>query len=350
MTTEKERKAQVIADTLAEKQPSTPQAHAITFAFLTATENVTQREYAEALGISDRTVRKYISQHKQDYEEEIRRAEGELKQILGRSKQQREMMGSELDAFLNILIEKGTDPNGSTQDRKLLIEFTGLSGKDLIARQAQKGSTLHWWILNNLGTIATYLNTRSLGINIFESEYVCREDSETDGQNLQNFLDRSIFEDATFIRESAYWGLLFMSIYNEESHPDLELLGDLVRLDRALKRPEETADEREERAYRGLNGAEKYARGKDYHKPTGTSRSLDDLLKEVFDLPPTATKAELEAKRAEFNEKHPSKPQTERVIPLKRADVVKRVNDNQELLKLHLTVDEWLYPVKIEHQ
>ena len=41
--TEKERKAQEMTDTLAEKQPSTPQAHAITFAFLTATVGGVQR-------------------------------------------------------------------------------------------------------------------------------------------------------------------------------------------------------------------------------------------------------------------------------------------------------------------
>ena len=338
--TEKERKAQVITDTLAEKQPSTPQAHAITFAFLTATEGVTQKEYAEALGISDRTVRKYISQHKKDYEEEYSRAEGELKQALGRSKQ-RAMTGSELDAFTNVLIERALDPNGSTQDRKLLIEFTGMTGKELIQRSAQKKSSLHWFILNNLSTVSGYMNTRELGIQLNETALLHRETRDSE-ENLQRFTDSSVFTDPAFFREATYWGLVFMSIYNEVQHPDLELLGDAVRLERIIAGPGDTVN-----PLKGMNGAEKYAKGKDYHKRVDpyTDKEIEDMLTELNEGPNVTRDQAREMAKETLKGRNNAVPTLNSVKNVEapaRESVIQRVTDASELLELHLTADEWL--------
>lgn len=339
--TEKERRARVIKDVLEERGPNTPLAHAVVFALLSAQEGVTQKEYSEAIGVSDRTIRKYIADNRKEYDEEYSRAEAELTAELGRVKQ-KQMTGTQLDAFIDVLIDKAISENGSTQDRKLLLEFTGLNGKDLIQRNAQKQTSLHWWILNNLGTVTGFMNTRELGINLTESELVCREDTY-DGENLQNFIDRSIFEDTAFMREAMYWGLVFMSLYNRNSHPDLLLMGDLVRLDRLKDYQDLPPEEQEKRAHRGMTGASKYADGKDYRQPGPVSQEeLEAILKELN----SDTTYELsEERKAEIQARCNAK-QAERNRPkIKREDVVNRVTakESRELLKLYLGADEWLY-------
>lgn len=338
--TEKERKQQVIEEVLAERQPSTPLNHALTFAFLNATEAVTQKEYALALNISDRTLRKYIADNRKQFDAEHSRAEAELSQALGRSKQ-KEMSGSQLDAFVDILIEKAISETGTTQDRKLLIDFTSLSGKELVQRNAVKKSRLHWWILTNLTTLSGYLNTRELGLNLTESDLLDRESRESEG-NVQRFVDMSIFKDKAFYMECAYFGLVFMSLYNETEHPDLLLMSDAVRLERLLNNPDATADPL--RGLRGAPGASRYAKGADYHRPVhGTGPDLDSLLRDLFDVSPTAPKSELERVMREFKEKNPTPPQAEALPPFKREELVKRVTDKADLLTVYLSVDEWLH-------
>ncbi|WP_106450232.1 hypothetical protein [Trichococcus alkaliphilus] len=339
--TEKERKQQVIADVLEERAPATPLAHALTFALLSAQEGAVQKEYAEAVGISDRTLRKYIGDNRKEYEAEHSRAEAELSQALGRTKQ-KEMTGSQLDAFIDILIEKATSDTGTTQDRKLLIEFTGLSGTDLIQRNAVKKTKLHWWVLNNLSTLSGYMNTRELGLNLSESDTLYREDRASE-QNLQRFVDRSIFKDKAFYMECAYFGLVFMSMYNETEHPDLLLMSDAVRLERLLNNPDLNTED-PLRQLSGAPGASRYAEGKDYHRPTpGQGPDLDSMLRDLFDVSPTAPKSELERVMNEFNEKHPKPPQAEALPPFKREDIVKRVTDKADLLTTYLSVDEWIH-------
>ncbi|MDB6353997.1 hypothetical protein PH235_10545 [Trichococcus sp. K1Tr] len=338
--TEKERKARVIADSLAEKQPATPKAHAITFAFLNATEGVTQLEYAKALNISDRTVRKYISGNRADYDAEYSRSEAELKQALGRSKQ-RAMTGSELDTFTNVLIERALDPKGSTQDRKLLIEFTGLNGKDLVARTAQKKTSLHWFILNSLSTVSGYMDTRALGIQLTETGLLNRETRDSE-ENLQRFTDSSIFTDPAFFREATYWGLVFMSMYNEVQHPDLELLSDAVRLERIIAGPADTVN-----PLHSPLGANVYAEGKDYHKRVDpiTDKEFEDMLTELNEGPNvTRERAREQARETMRGHKNavPALNSIKNVEAPARENVIQRVTDASELLELHLTAGEWL--------
>lgn len=337
--TEKERKQQVIKDVLAERQPGTSLAHAVVFALLSAQEGVTQKEYAEAIGISDRTVRKYIGDNRKEYDAEFKRAEAELRQLQGRTKQ-KEMTGSQLDAFIDILIEKATSESGTTQDRKLLIEFTGLNGSDLVQRNAFKKSTLRWFILNNLSTLSTYLNTREMGIQLEETDLLNREDKDSEN-NIQNFTDSSIFSDPAFLRECAYFGLLFMSVYNEVEHPDLALLGDAVRLERILDGRGKT--ERE------LIKANKYAEGKDYYKRT--TPFSNDEIREMFTAlysGPTSklTRAEIEAQvnsdMRKLGGAVPAYNSIKNVETPVREAVVKRVTEAKDLLELHLNATEWL--------
>lgn len=336
---EKERKKQVIKDVLAERQPGTPLAHAITFAFLSATEGVTQREYADELGISDRTVRKYIGDNRKAYDEEYSRAEAELRRLQGRTKQ-KEMSGSQIDAFIDVLLEKAIDPKGSTQDRKLLIEFTGLNGADLIARNAVKKSKLHWWILNNLSTLSGYMNTREMGVQLNETDLLNREDKESEN-NVQNFTDKSIFSDTAFFRECAYFGLLFMSLYNETQHPDLELLGDAIRLERIIDGRGKTARE--------LRGANRYSEGKDYHK-RATPYEEDELkamLTELYSGPTSdLTREDIEARvnsdMRELGRAVPAYKSIKNVSTPARKQILERVTEAEDLLELHLNATEWL--------
>lgn len=337
--TEKERKQQVIKDVLAERQPSTPLAHAVVFALLSAQEGVTQKEYAEAIGLSDRSIRKYIAQHKAEYEAEFKRAEAELRQLQGRSRQ-KEMTGTQIDAFMDILIEKATSDTGTTQDRKLLIEFTGLNGADLIQRNAVKKSTLRWFILNNLSTLSSYLNTREMGINIEETDLLNREDKESEN-NVQNFTDSSIFSDPAFLRECAYFGLLFLSIYNEVEHPDLLLLGDAVRLERILDGRGKTDV--------GLGKASRYAKAKDYYKRTEpySDDEMRAMLTELYSGPTSKlTQAEIEAQvnsdMRKLGGAAPAFNSLKNIETPAREAVAKRVTEAEDLLEVRLNATEWL--------
>lgn len=343
--TEKDRKARVIKDVLEERGPNTPLAHSVVFAFLSATEGATQKEYAEAIGVSDRTIRKYIAQYKAEFDAEFKRAEAELRQLQGRTKQ-KQLTGSQLDAFIDVLVAKAIDPNGSTQDRRLLIDFTGLTGADLIQRNAIKKTTLRWFILNHLSTLSTYINTRELGLNLEESELLNREDKESEN-NVQKFTDSSIFSDPAFFRECAYWGLVFMSIYNEIEHPDLLLMSDAVRLERILSGPEATAD-----PLKGITGRGKasiYLDGKDYYKRT--TPFSEDEIREMFTAiysGPTSklTRAEIEARvnhdMRKLGGAVPAYNSIKNVETPAREQVVKRVTEAESLLELYLNADEWL--------
>ena len=66
------------------------------------------------------------------------------------------------------------------------------------------------------------------------------------------------------------------------------------------------------------------------------------MLRDLFDVSPTAPKSELERVMNEFNEKHPKPPQAEALPPFNREDIVKRVTDKADLLTTYLSVDEWL--------
>lgn len=337
--TEKERKVRVIKDVLEERGPGTPLAHAVVFALLSAQEGITQREYSEAIGVSDRTIRKYIAQHKAEYEAEFKRAEAELRQLQGRSRQ-KEMTGTQIDAFMDILIEKATSDTGTTQDRKLLIEFTGLNGADLIQRNAVKKSTLRWFIFNNIGTISSYLNTREMGIQLEETDLLNREDKESEN-NVQNFIDRSIFSDTAFLRECAYFGLLLISIYNETQHPDLELLGDAVRLERILDGRGKSARE--------LIGANRYAEGKDYYRRTApySEDEIRAMLTDLYSGPTSKlTRAEIEAQvnsdMRELGGAVPAFNSLKNIETPDREQVIKRVTEAKDLLDVQLNATEWL--------
>lgn len=278
--TEKSKK-QIVKDILEERQPgSSSLAHVLAFAYASGRYGISQEIYSEVAGFSSRTLRKYLAtgDNRKEYEKELNRVAEDLKKEQGITK--RQLTGSELDAFLDILIQKAIDPNGSTADRKLLSELVNISAEDLLTRQTTKQASLLWFIRNNLENVSTYLNPRELGIHLEESPYIYRETRESKG-NSQRFIDNSVFStedkpaNPSYIVEVLYWGTLFLSLMNQQASPDLPLLGDTVRLARGADGKIKTARE--------LGRVSRYAKGKNMFKRTTpvTQAEVDKLLLEL---------------------------------------------------------------------
>lgn len=278
MATEKSKK-QIAEEILEERQPGgSSLAHVLTFAYASARYGISQDIYSEVAGFSARTLRKHISNNRAEFDTEYQRVAEDLKKEQGITK--RQLSGSELDAFLDILIQKAIDPNGSTADRKLLSELVSISSEDLLTRQTTKQASLLWFIRNNLENISTYLTPRELGLHIEESPYIYRETRESKG-NSQRFIDNSVFStedkpaNPSYIVEVLYWGVIFLSLMNQQAHPDVNLLGDTVRLARATDGKIKTARE--------LRKVARYAKGKNMFKRTTpvTAEEVDKLLLEL---------------------------------------------------------------------
>jgi len=260
-------KEKVIAEYLESSSPTTNLDHSLAFAYLKVTAEVTQKQYAEAVGISDRALRKYIADNRADYDEEIERLEAELEKPLDLSSlSSRTLTEEQLDKFVDVLYKSAI--TGNARDRQLMIDFTGLTAEDVMNLQSVKQKSLRWMIKGELSSISSYLDTKELGVMIEESPYLFRGDKAS-AKNPHNFVQADI-QDEAFIREMAYFGMLFVSIYNQSGHPDSEVLSQAVRLDRL-----------EQGTAQPLNKYEvkKYAEGKNIKQTAPKAMTDDEALK-----------------------------------------------------------------------
>ncbi|MGP4068370.1 hypothetical protein [Halobacillus sp. B29] len=263
----------LIEEYLAEIMPSQAIEHAIAFGYLKGTDSqITQTMYSEKAGINSRTLRKYIAENKQAYEEELERAkENAEPEIDITSLDSRSLSEEQIDKFIEVLYQSAI--TGNARDRQLLIDFTGMTATDVMTFQNTKASTLRWHIRSTLSTISKHMDAKALGINLAESPYLYRGDKPSNG-NTQNFVNADL-EDESFKLELMYWGMAFMSLYNQVEHPDLQLVSQAVRLERM---EQATAQE--------INRAEvkKFEAGKDIkaNKNPANDEALYSKLREVY--------------------------------------------------------------------
>ncbi|MCE7793451.1 hypothetical protein K8O68_13580 [Salipaludibacillus sp. CUR1] len=264
-----QKKEELLQEVLEDFQPNSPEEHAQAFGYLKGLDSsITQAKYSKAIGISDRGLRKYLSDHKETYEEEIERGKEEAEpEIDLNSMQSRQLSEEQIDEFIKSLYESAIQ--GSARDKQLLIDFTGMTANDVMVFQNTKASSLRWFIKNSLSSINKHMDTRQLGIMLEESDKLYRGNKKSAG-NTQNFIDADI-SDESFKQELMYFGLLFASLYNQTEHPDLELLAQAVRTERAKNKASQLLGNSASN-----KNVKKYALGKDWDKQKQSKTSPEE--------------------------------------------------------------------------
>ncbi|MBY8908880.1 hypothetical protein K6L05_03655 [Salinicoccus roseus] len=220
----------IVQEIIEEQQPKNDVDHVEVYAYLKATQGTTQDRYAKAVGFSPRSLRAYISNNRELYEQALADAEEEAQadRYDPNNMQGRELSEEDLDAFVQGMIKSATKGDATPRDRALFVEFFGLKAEDIVNLSQSKNKSLKWLIRNNLPSISQYMDTKELGLALEESPYIDRGDRDSRG-NKQAFVDADINDEA-FKLELMQWGLVFLSLYNNVRHPDTEYLMQAVRV------------------------------------------------------------------------------------------------------------------------
>lgn len=326
-----DRTSQLIREAIEEHSPQNGLDHALLFAELKTKEDITQNQYSELAGIAPRTLRKYIADNRHKFDQRIHAVSAQLER-----KRESGSLGtlteSQLDQFLQGLIDRAIKPDAKTRDVELLIRFADLKGADLLELKATKERSLRWQIKETLGSICQYLDSYELGIMLEECNLLARGDRFSE-INQKRFMSSSL-EDTDFKLELMYFGMLFISLYNEQQHPQLALLATAVRLNRIKK-------ESNKQQLKDSSNLSKYAEGKDIKPPEpfqGTDEELkaelDRLMLKIFD-----------GNRAEMEESSKRLANVERKVtaPVIDADKVWQEADaHEEDLKVIVTLEDFL--------
>jgi hypothetical protein len=316
---------QKIADYITDVQPNDAKTHVTAYAFCKVMYGATQKSYVEVAGFSDRLLRKYISQEKELYEEELQRLT-EVKEYESPSpdfaKMSSRIITEEmLDSFIDSLFKSAV--NGNAREKELFLSFTGLTAEDVLTLNKTKAKSLRYWIRERLADISSYMDTKTLGLMTETSELIFRGNKET-ANNAQNFVNKSI-EDEAFKLELMYWGAVHLSMMNNVAHPDLELLATAVRLDKMLKGSPETYNKYE---------VKKYAKGEsivDKAKAPVDEAKLEAMLAEILGDKEQAQDVMYASRMAKDIVKTP------KVV---RANVEQRATEYEEQLRVLLTAEE----------
>ena len=315
---------------LTENKPTDAESHVVAFAFVKVMYGATQKAYAEATGINDRSLRNYISDNQELYEEELERLE-ELKDadsptadfsILANRAITEEM----LDKFVDSLFKSAI--SGNARDKSLFIEWTGLTAEQVLTLQKNKAKSLRHWIKTEIGNVNQYMDTKSLGLMIETSPYIFRGNKDSKN-NAQAFVDADLTDEG-FKQELMYWGATFLSMMNNAEHPDLELLATAVRVDRLSKDIPEAFNKFEVKRYADAD-----------FTPEKQNKTLDELLLELCEL--EHGKGSFKAKE-EYEEIKSQQMQNvgKAVKPPKfdKAEVKARASEYEDELKIILTAEE----------
>jgi hypothetical protein len=271
MVQSEEDRQQKINEFLAESKPSDALSHVLAYAYLRAKYQVTQAEYNKLTGLNERTLRSYITKHREQYEAELAKHKPEL--TIDEDSLQTTLSEEQLDAFINNIIKRALSPNSSVREWEFLVNFTGLQAEDVLNLGQIKSKSLRWFIKGNLSKISKYMDTKQLGVMLQESPYTYNGDKESIG-NTERFITASL-EDESFKLELMYFGLLFLSLYNQKAHPDLELVATAVRLNRLEKGLQQPVN---------MTEVKKFAKGKDIEEQSNQSKlrkNIGELIKEL---------------------------------------------------------------------
>lgn len=323
MTTTEEIKA-----LLDQEQPKTPEELVTAFAYAKVHWNATQKEFSEVAGFSDRLLRQHISKFKATFEQALDEYEQDAKadRYNADNLKGRQLSEEDLDNFVQGMIEAGSGKDATARDRELMANFFGIKAEDIVQLSQSKNNSLKWLIRSNLQNIKNIMDTKALGIALEESRYVYGGDN--DNSNLDNFV-RADLSDPDFKAELMQFGLIFLSLYNNQAHADMNLLFQAVRLNnvtagRTLPKQSKSR-------------IKKYASGKNW-RPTNTKQvDVNTLAKELVE---SGTFSTLEANKLIAD--HNNAEAVVKAPEVDQQDIQERSSKYSEELEVLLTIEDEL--------
>jgi hypothetical protein len=177
-----------------------------------------QEEFASAVGITSRTIRNKIAKDRAYYN-------ACLEEFSSQAQEQEGLSEEELSKFVDNVIKLGTNPK-SAKDIQVFIDFFEITKQDVKNIIEMRKSSLRAWVKD---ASIDYMDRRNIATVLDSMDVLYQGTKDTVGAT-DKFINMDIEDDLTKLR-LMYAGLLFMSLWNQVEHPDLEYLGTLVRLE-----------------------------------------------------------------------------------------------------------------------
>ena len=297
-----------------------------------------QKDVAELLGISDRTLRSYCSTYKAEFEARIAELEAEIEPEIDINNHNRILSEQDLDKFIQSLIKSATGANSDSRSRQQFIDFFQITAQDVMQLSTAKTSALRWWLRGNIAGINKYMDSKELGISLQQSPYLYHADKESIGAS-EKFVNASL-EDEAFKKHCMLMGLTFMSLYNNVEHPELKLMQTIQKLDYLEADIKPEVNKNELKAY--SNGQD-IVKDDKVKKVTTNTPKIEAMLAEMDELTSTFSKV----KASEYKDvqgkalqlvKPPVLPEVEQV----EQKANEHFDEIQVLLSAEDTVRAWM--------
>lgn len=316
-----------IKEFIGQEQPQTPEEIVIAFAYAKVHWNATQKEFSEVAGFSDRLLRQHISKCKNTFNQALDEYEQDAKadRFNPDNLQGRQLSEEDLDKFVAGMIEAGSGRDATARDRELMANFFNIKAEDIVQLSQSKNNSLKWLIRGNLANIKNIIDTKALGISLEESRYIYDGDSNNIS-NLNNFINADL-KDEEFKSELMQFGLIFLSLYNNKAHADMNLLFQAVRLNNVMTGrtlPKQSKSR-----------IKKYVSGKNWRQKVAQPVDVDKLI-QGFEETGAFTKKEISTMSKNLNK-------AENVVKapaIDQQDIKERTSKHSEELEVLLTIED----------
>lgn len=267
----------------------------------------TQKNIADAMGISPRTIRNYIAENRAYYEACIAEFEAKLS---GRSPKLSE---ADLDAYMNNVIMMGTKSNPNVKEMEFFATYFGITAEQISNIMNIKTKTFRGYLKE---AEIDFLDKRDMA-TVLESMDVLYFGTKESKGATQKFVDMDIQDDLTKLRLQ-YAGLLLMSLFNGVEHPDLGYMGDLVRIEQIKQGASKPVDKKVIKGMANIESSKEVS-----------EKDVQDFLIKELGFAPIEAKAILNA----------PKKQAQGYIPDKETVEIE-AGHNREQLQVFLSAEE----------
>lgn len=183
--------------------------------------DATQEDVASAVGVTARTLRKYIAEDREAYEAYL--AEFELKA----SGKVPSISENDLNSFVDNIIRMGTNPQ-SVKEVQLFIEFFGITSEDVKEIMNLKRKSLRGWLRE--AESIDYMNVEEMQRNLLTMDILYNQNQQSKGATAKAMNINP--NDAIDQYRLMYLGALFVSLFNQtENKALLKYLSVMMRLE-----------------------------------------------------------------------------------------------------------------------
>lgn len=182
-----------------------------------------QEDVAKAVGISARTLRKYVAEQRDQFDGFV--VEFELKA----SGTVPSISENDLDAFVNNLLRMGTNPS-SAKELQLFIEFFGITATDVQDVLSLKRKSLRGWLRESSSNF-DFIDVKEMQKALHSMDILYNQNTQSVGATaLAGEIDINNPMDQYRLM---YLGTLFVSLYNQSDSSGelLEYLSTLMRVE-----------------------------------------------------------------------------------------------------------------------